>query len=185
MDSAGLGDQHGRSMGAAVRTLQFIVGAMVICALVLLIVAMIVPVESASLADDEALMPILTYCAAGFAPLALCGSFVLPAVLTSLGRNQITKSERALESTGPKLGLVQDAQLHGLYATITILRSAMVEGAALLAGVAYLLERQPVAAGVAVVLIFVLAFRMPTSARLEQWIQTQRRVLEQTRALAT
>ena len=64
----------------------------------------------------------------------------------------------------------------------TIIGGAILEGGGLLAGVAYLVEGRLLAVGVAVVMLFALALRFPTRARVEQQIAEQLELVQQDRS---
>ena len=54
---------------------------------------------------------------------------------------------------------------------------ARFEGAALLAGVAYMLERQPLALGLAILMIAAVGSHIPTRDGFVGWLENQRRHL--------
>jgi hypothetical protein len=51
--------------------------------------------------------------------------------------------------------------------------AALNEGAAMLAGIAYLLERNPIALGLTVLLLLGIAARFPTLPKVEAWVENQ------------
>ena len=68
-----------------------------------------------------------------------------------------------------------------LYQTQLIVGAALLEGAAFFAGIAFMLERDPIAAGMALVLLAVLAARFPTRDRIEAWLEQQLGLLQEER----
>ncbi len=64
-----------------------------------------------------------------------------------------------------------------VYQTQLIIASALNEGPAFFAGVAYLIGKDTIALGVGVLLIAVLASRFPTRDRVARWIDEQQEKL--------
>ena len=91
----------------------------------------------------------------------------------------------ASTSPAPTSGERSDAarpQLTGLpaaFLTQLIVGAAMNEGAAFFALVAYLIEKNPIALGLAVVLIAGVISRFPTTGRVERWIEQQQEKLRE------
>jgi hypothetical protein len=154
---------------------QIMVGALV--AGVLLFLTIAVPVGP--LAPHE--IPFLTYAAVAFTALEVPLSFVVPSVIAKQNRRAIAagtwtppaqsgrpaqgQNAEALKTDAGKLATVYQMQL--------ILGAALTEGAAFFAGVAYLLEKNPIALGLALLLVGGLVARFPTTIRVERWIAEQ------------
>ncbi len=59
------------------------------------------------------------------------------------------------------------------FQTSAIIGAALNEGPAFLAGVAYLIEQNPIALGVMLVLVAAMFVRIPTRDSVERWIEQQ------------
>ena len=84
----------------------------------------------------------------------------------------------------PEIAASDAGKLSMLFSTLTIIRSAMIEGAALLACLAFVTEKQITALCVALVLIVVLLACFPTRSRVSAWIDQQLQVIEQTKTIS-
>jgi hypothetical protein len=105
-------------------------------------------------------------------------SFVIPGLVVSQTRRQIAKG------TAPKIGKSEEedaAALLPIYQTQLIVGAALLEGGAFFATIAYMLERNMMALGLAGVLLAVLLTRFPTIARLRSWLDRQVELLHQER----
>ena len=71
-----------------------------------------------------------------------------------------------------------------VFQTQLIIGAAMLEGGAFFAAIAYMLERSPIAAGMALVLLVVLASRFPTRDRIQAWLDHQLGLLQEERQSA-
>ncbi len=121
-------------------------------------------------------IPILTYMAAGMGVLLLPLSFILPGLVA-------TQSLRAAASAGPdgsssptKNNAIMPGAASGpaaAFQTSAIIGGALIEAPAFLAGVAYLIEQNPIALGVMLVLLAAMIVRFPTRDRVERWIAQQ------------
>jgi hypothetical protein len=134
----------------------------------------------------DAPVPIITYVAVAFGAVLLPISFVVPELVTKQQRVAFASAgTNASSSAGPTPGEQADAAgapLTGLpaaFLTQLVLGAAMNEGAAFFALVAYLIEKNPIALALAVVLIAGVIFRFPTSGRVERWIEQQREKLRE------
>ncbi len=175
-------------MAARLRPLQVIVGMMVLGATAFLIVAAVVSGEVAASPGDTPVTPVLTYLCAGFGVVALIARMLIPGVMTTSARANIVKKRVDSSATpAPKASSADGAvltdvvQLCTSYASVVVIRAAVVEGAALLAALAFLVERSPLSAVVAIVLILALLAQIPTHTVMAQWLDTELRHLEQTR----
>ena len=65
-----------------------------------------------------------------------------------------------------------------VYQTQLIIGSALCEGMAFFAAIAYMLERNPLALGMALILLACLAVRIPTRDRVNAWIDQQQSMLQ-------
>jgi hypothetical protein len=181
------------------RTGQIIVGALITGVVVWLVVASLVeirpkaagPARGGAEAGAGAGMgrdwssSILTYTALAFTAVLLPLSFVVPGLITRQNRQAIAAgkwappgrggpaeqqiSSEALKTDAGKLAIVYQVQL--------IIGAAMDEGVAFFAGIAYLLEKDPIALGLALLLLVGLVVRFPTSRRVALWIDWQQEQL--------
>jgi hypothetical protein len=167
---------------ATVRTCQILVASLI--AGVVFFLALVVLVISPALnpapgpagagggpapgAATDFLLAILTYLAVGFGLVVLILSFVIP----RLGADQARRQIAAAKVQKPDLA-ADTAKLVGNYQTQLIIREAMLEGGAFFAGVAYMLNQNPIALLTAVILLAVIAMQFPTSHRVRAWIDDQ------------
>jgi hypothetical protein len=132
---------------------------------------------------------IITWIAVAFAAIGLPLSYVLPAQISRGMRRRI-----ATENWTPPVGVnapsgalspgepwTDTRKLALTYQTQFLIGAAINEGLAFFAGVAYLLGRNPIALGLALLLIATLALRFPTRNRLASWIERQQELLVQDR----
>jgi hypothetical protein len=75
------------------------------------------------------------------------------------------------------------APLAAIYQTRTIIGAAMLEGAAFLGCVAYLLEHQQLVLVVAGALLLMIARHFTTASGLESWIENELATIQQMRQL--
>lgn len=174
-------------MSARLRPLQVIVGTMTLGATAFLIVASVVGGDAVAPPGGTPAAPILTYLCAGFGAVALIARILIPGVMTTSARANIVKKRTDSGATpapqaspGEGAVLTDVVQLCNAYASMVIVRAAVVEGAALLAAVAFFVERTPLSAVVAIVLILALVAQIPTHTVMTQWLETESRYLEQT-----
>jgi hypothetical protein len=64
-----------------------------------------------------------------------------------------------------------------VYQTQLIIGAAQIEGVAFFAGVAYFLSKDPIALGLALLLVGALILRFPTIERVQRWIDQQQEKL--------
>jgi hypothetical protein len=134
----------------------------------------------------ESPLPIITYAAVAFGAVLLPMSFVVPGLVAKQQRRAIANAGMtASASPAPTPGERSDAAkapLSGLpaaFLTQLIIGAAIDEGAAFFALVAYLIEKNPIALAMAVVLIAGVIARFPTAGRVERWIEQQQEKLRE------
>ena len=121
-------------------------------------------------------MPILTYLAAGMGAVLLPLSFILPGfIATQSLRSAATASPdgSSSPSQNPAASPGQAVTPAIAFQTSAIIGAALNEGPAFLAGVAYLIEQNPIALGVMLVLVAAMFVRIPTRDSVERWIEQQ------------
>jgi hypothetical protein len=133
-----------------------------------------------------ATLPILTYTALAFAVVLLPLSVVVPRIVTARSRRAIAGGSwpsgtqaRAMQARSAPLPQTDAGKLAMVYSQQLIIGAAINEGLAFFAGVAYFIERNPIALGLAAVLVAGLVARFPTSRRVQLWIESQQEKLHQ------
>lgn len=155
-----------------VRVIQFIVGAITLGPLVYLGVVFSIPPKPEAGGDET----LLTYLACGMAVASVIAWLLIPPLVTATFRRKIAAG------TWPPPG--QAANLHAAplndagklcaaYTIRTIIAIAILEGAAFFLVTAYQIERNPLALGVAGLLIVMIALHMPTRSRVATWVDGQ------------
>jgi hypothetical protein len=133
-------------------------------------------------------VPLVTYLALAFGAVLLPMSFIVPGLVAKQQRQAIaagnvtagtnlTASSTAASSSGATK--TPAGGLPAAYLTQLITGAAMNEGAAFFAGVAYLIEKNPIALVVAFVLLAALVARFPTGSRVERWLEQQQEKLRE------
>lgn len=162
---------------AVVRVLQIIVAAMVAGLMLFLAIAVFMPTNQP---EGE---PILTYIAAGFAALAVLARLAVPRAVVAQGRRKVVQ-QLATESSSDSASTSGDIEnkIAALLMTKTIIGAAILEGATLFLLIAHLVEKSPITLGLAVALIVSMALQLPTQSSAADWIDNQRRLIEEERA---
>jgi hypothetical protein len=132
----------------------------------------------------ESPLPIITSVAIAFGAVLLPVSFVVPGLVAKQQRRAFASAGMtASASPAPTPSGQSDtatAPLSGLPAAFLsqlIIGAAINEGAAFLALAAYLIEKNPIALAMAIVLIAGVIARFPTAGRVERWIEQQQEKL--------
>ena len=120
-------------------------------------------------------IPILTYLAAGMGAILLPLSFILPGYIASqnLRSGATGPSDGSSSPKNPAAPSGQAVTPAGAFQTSAIIGGALIEGPAFLAGIAYLIEQNPIALGVMLVLLAAMFVCFPTRGRVERWIEQQ------------
>lgn len=184
------------------RTGQIIVGALIAGVVVLLAVASLIDVRpkanappgavAAAGADRNGTGSLITYTALAFAAVLLPVSFVVPGLIAQQNRRAIAAGKWIPPGQGgppdrqinPEALATDAGKLAVVYQVQHIIGAAMNEGVAFFAGIAYLVEKNPIALGLAVLLLGGLVVRFPTSGRVALWIDQQQQTLIQERQSA-
>ena len=128
--------------------------------------------------------PFLTYTAIAVAAVLLPLSFVVPGMIAAQSRRAIAAGTQAVPpqpGTGPEAAASDTRQLAMVYQQQLIIGAAMNEGTAFFAAAAYLIEKSPIALGLAVLLVGGIILRFPTRRRVELWVDQQREKLNMER----
>ncbi|MFI5458033.1 MAG: hypothetical protein ACHRXM_21545 [Isosphaerales bacterium] len=184
-----------------IRTSQIIVGALIAGVLTFVAIAFMVDLRPNRQAGVQAEAganagvragaqfaltdSIITYTAVAFAAVLLPLSFVVPNLVTRQSLRAIagglspfpSPSNPAVPATGPQMPQTETGKLAALYSSNLIIGAALNEGLTFFAAMAYLIEKNPIALGLSLLLIAVLIARFPTAGRVERWIEQQREKL--------
>lgn len=143
------------------RTAQIIAFALITGVLVFAAIAYFVA------KGKPAAFPIVSYMGVGFAVINLTMRFVVPAYLVSMQKRSLAGA------TEPDL----TNSLAGLYQTKMIIGMALLEGAAFINLVAYIVEKQIWSFGVVGALVLVMVASFPTQWKIENWVEDMKRDL--------
>jgi len=146
-----------------VLTAQIIVAALVAgCLSFLLIVVLIVPGKLGGwdLGPGQPLTLVALVVAFGI----LGARIIVPGVITAQMLRQLAQRE-------PKEPDWKD--LFGIYQTTLIIKAAMLEGATFLLLIMHVVERSPWTLTLAVAFLLILLMHIPTSLRVDDWIERQ------------
>lgn len=177
------GEQLAPELRTMLRIQQVIVAAMAMGVLVFLMVALAMHTTS----DPPEMFGMLTMIATGAAVAGLAARAVVPVLIVRTQRQRIARGEWKPSAEMPggamiaKLG--PDGALMMLHQLRVIVGSALIEGAAFLAIIAFFIEGSPVAAGLAVLLAASLFVQFPTQRRVAAWLAEQRQLLEEEKLL--
>jgi hypothetical protein len=168
-----------------VRTLQVIVGAMIMGCVVFAVVAVVVGTMAGKPADR----PLLTYVAVALAAILIVTRSVVLKAIAALGRRQILQHKTGTASGGASENSTtseeldfETAQLMQSRTSQTITGAAMLEGAAFFSLVTYIVEHSPISLAVVLVLLAFLVVRFPTESRTTAWLEDQQRRLQEERS---
>jgi hypothetical protein len=136
-------------------------------------------------ANPDAFDTMITYLAVAFGVVALPLSFIVPALVANQNRRAIAAGTWAHQASGgvtahqiiPEAIKTDAAKLAMVYPTQLIIGGALNEGAAFFAGVAYMIGKDPIALGLAFLLLGGLVVRFPTTGRVQLWIDQQQEKL--------
>ncbi len=169
------------------RPLQLIVAALALGAVMFLAIVLVMPVEAEDQPTGADKSPIITYVALAHGLASAIAASLFSALLTRYGRGRVV-AESAASSASPSFAktsvLRPDVSDHtsallGIFFTKTLIAAAIMEGAALFLGIAYMLERETPAVILAAALPVVMLARMPTKDRTKQWVEEQDRRLRE------
>jgi hypothetical protein len=184
------------------RTLQIIVAALITGVVVFLgISSVVAPILGAppgaggaggagppAAAGPMDLRDVITWTAVAFAAVGLPLSFLLPGWMSNQNRRSIAAGTWNAPGTpalfGPGALESDTGKLAFVYQTQLIVGAAMNEGPAFFAVVAYMLGKNPIALGLAVLLLVAMVVRFPTRLRVASWIDRQQELLIQDRQAA-
>ena len=169
------------------RMLQIIIGTLLTGLVMFLVIVVVVnirpkppavpsPVPGAdAAATPSEPLPVMTVMAYTFAVILLPLSLVVPKIFSDAARTKIATGKwNPGRQTGDAPPPADDlGKLAMVYQARKIMGAAMNEGAAFLALIAYMLERNNVALGLALALMVCLATRFPLRAAVANWLEGQ------------
>ena len=158
---------------ASLGVLQLIVGMMTAGVVALLVISVVV--HSADDSPKEPLpVPVLSYLAIACAVAALSARAVVPNLMGAGAIKKVAASESNTEA--------ETFVFRSIFAARTVIAVAIIESAALLAGIAYLIEGTLLSLAVALVMVVVLALHFPRRAGRDDWISRQLERIAQERS---
>lgn len=168
------------------RVMQIIVGVLIQGVVMFLaIVLFIGEAENPQGGKPEILgIPTITFVATVMGASCLVASVVAPRLMVDGPLRRLAKSGASTTTKpGPKQvdPAIEAVRLLPLFQTQLIVGAALLEGGAFFAGIAYMLEHQYLALGVAGVLLAALIARFPTVDRVNGWLDEKLAHLEQIR----
>ena len=151
-----------------VRPLQIIVSGMAAGCATFLVIAIVLVWQDviSELGQDT---PLLTYIFIPMAVAAVAVRLLAGSAIAARARRGIIRGTWQMPKTGPLLAVFGQSveqmgnagKLLGVFYTRTIVGAAILEGAAFLGAIAYLLERSPLSLAAAILLILGIAVHMP------------------------
>jgi hypothetical protein len=174
----------------ATRVMQIIVGTLtmgVVMFLLIVVLLLDTPARPPGAGQAAPETRIVTYLALAMGASALVASFAIPKLMVDAGLRQLVKegASSTTKPTGSGAKQVDPSaearRILPLFQTQLIIGCALAEGGAFFAGIAYMLEHQYLALGVAGVLLAALISRFPTVDRVSGWLDDQLGRLERLR----
>jgi len=180
-------------LGPAIMTLRIIVVALASGVAAFAVAAVVIRMQQAAAQANDA-DGLLTTLGIAAAPVALLLSRFLPGTIVANSRRQIASGQygsagrppapQASGSPSSAAAVDDDAKLFMVYQTKTIIAAALLEGAAFLNIVAFLLGGNLIALGVACLLALAIAAMFPRTSSVVEWIEGQRRLMAEEKLLA-
>jgi hypothetical protein len=158
-----LSDADRNELRPIIRTGQIVVGALALGVLNFTAVVLFLAISNHK---GQAEPPLITYAAIGFAVLAAIAAFGIPLVLVGPLR------QKAITNDAGKTKSSSTRALANVYFTLTIIRCAILEGAAFFCLISYMLERNPISMVAGSVLFVLLLLQFPTMSRVGDRIES-------------
>ena len=129
--------------------------------------------------------PVISYIGFAFAAISLVAATVVPKLMTSVMRNAVLKAKPSNDDqvSESEYELQVFSHLAGVFQTKEIIGRAILEGAAFLNLVAYLLEGQPMSIALVALLLVAMLIGFPTRGRLASFMRDETATIEQLRQL--
>ena len=180
-----LSDPQREFCRTSVRTMQVIIGAMILAVLSFLGYVVFMMPQQGQLPIGA--QPIISYAAAAMAVAVTIAWLIVPGNVTSRMRHSLIEDRSLSTSSGNNFStpeqLGETVPLVGAYQTRLIIGAALLEGAAFFAVTAFMLEHQSFVLYVAGVLLLLLFSQFPTASRLESWVKSESANIQQMRHL--
>ena len=180
-------------IASKVLQLQIIVGALVAGCVIFGVIAVDMvnlggQPDDAGQPDAAEQLPLLTYIALFFGITSLFSAWIVPSIMVGKARLAILNGTWQPPQGPQGVAFAEFIERCGdagrlwiLFITRTIIRAAIIEGAAFFLLVAYMIEHSPIALIAAIVWTFFVAVQFPSRARAVHWIEDQVNMLEQQR----
>ena len=149
------------SIAGVTRVVQILVASLIAGVTVFLMIALALGPMSKPAPAIVAGLPLITAVSLLFALILIPISIVVPWLVTESKVGQIAKG----------LPTFDQDQLLATYQTQTIVGAAMNEAPAFFAAIAYMLEGNPIALGLVLLLLIGIAARFPTVPKVEAWVE--------------
>ena len=163
-------------------TAQIITAALAIG--ILVFAAVVLVLFQGSDQGDQENLPVVTYVALGFGVLALVASVLVPRLIDAGNRNGILSGTNQPSNSSQQTAEVGEVGLFmGMYLGRLIVGVAILEGAAFFNLAARIIEGQTISLIMAALLLVAILLKFPTRSSVENWIETERRTIEELRSL--
>lgn len=156
------------SLAQRIRIMQIIVAAMAMGIVSFMGIALFIRLAQQQPGPG---LPHITYIALGYFPIALLLQAILPNMMSRRPQTPERLDELARNSDAAHRGA---GSLCVRYQTMLIISLAIIEGAAFLALIAYIIDGNMLTLFVAAILLGVMLAKFPSAARVERWIDEQR-----------
>lgn len=161
---------------AQLLTMKIIAGSLIVGVTMLLLIALLVfrsgkPLADAPWALTDPLVLVGAVVALSMIPVSvfLPDQFARPAAAQVVAQKPTIPADPAWQEWGSHA-----RELLPIFQTRMIIRAALLEGAAFLNGIVYMLSGSGIALALAVALILVMAWNFPTGDRVRNWLETAR-----------
>lgn len=161
-------------LASRLRALQILIVTLVLGIVVFLAIVLFLRLTGDQASTDT---PLLTYVGSALGLILVAASALIPAIMPSAARKRLARKPPA-ETDDPNVWFP-------IYQARLIVRAACLETGAIALLMAYLREGHPLGLGLALILMLLLAARLPSLERVERWTQTQRELVEQERLART
>ncbi len=157
-----------RHLGPSVRIVQIITFALLQGAFLFGCIALFL-----NSGDINGVPSLLTWVAVGVSGLMVVNHFVVPRIIAGAMIRNLAANGLAGKTLEEKATLVM-----GVFQSQHIIGCAMLEGAAFLCLVVYLVESTQYALGCAVLLLCIIAARFPTTSGVQFWVENRIREVD-------
>ncbi len=119
-------------------------------------------------------IPLITLVGIVIGGINLMAHLIVPALLVSKKRNELLSGPAGGNPPGGEVSHPREQEAwYSLYQVRLIIAQALLEGAALLLGIAFLIERTRIALAGALVLLACMARLFPTAEGVQRWVNQQ------------